>query len=354
VVAVQIGRDSLAALADQPDVVAILPNQKIHLIRPRSVRYETLSSRERRDGITWGLKALGVPELWRRTRGRGVKIAVLDTGVYADHPALQGRVKGFVVVDPLGRRIQATPVFDCGTHGTHVCGTIAGGAASGVAIGVAPEASLYVAAVLIGEPTLQTLVEGLGWAVDHGVDIVNLSLGFTYYEPLFAHVFQLLIDRYGILPVVAIGNENHGNTSSPGNAHNALAVGAVEKAGRRGDVPFFSSGASLVFPEEPADRRLVTKPDVVAPGVRVFSCIPPERKEDDVYEYSVMDGTSMAAPHVSGAAALLMAAKPRAPVGAIVEALRETAWHPSGRAGHRPDNRWGYGLIRPPAALAAL
>ena len=55
-----------------------------------------------------------------------------------------------------------------------------------------------------------------------------MSLGFTYYEPLFAEVFKVLIDQYGILPVVAIGNENHGNTSSPGNAHNAFSVGALE------------------------------------------------------------------------------------------------------------------------------
>jgi serine protease AprX len=170
---------------------------------------------------------------------------------------------------------------------------------------------LFVAGVLVGDATLHTLIEGITWAIEKGADIINMSLGFTYYEPLFAKVFEMLIDQYGIMPVVAIGNENHGNSSSPGNTYNAFSIGAVEKIPRgKIDVPFFSSGASLVFPG--AERgALVTKPDVVAPGVQVFSSIPPERTPDGTFEYSYMDGTSMATPHVAGVAALLMAAKPR-------------------------------------------
>jgi subtilisin family serine protease len=353
VASIEVTRKTLKALATQADVVAVLPDQRIRLIQPKAVDYQALARAERNVGLTWGLKQLEIPALWQRTRGHGVNVAVLDTGVHGDHPALDGRVRSFVMVDPLGRRVETNVSFDAGQHGTHVCGIIAGGRTpDGVAIGVAPEASLLVGAVLIGDATLRTLIEGISWAIEQGADIVNMSLGFSYYEPLFAQVFSLLIDQYGILPVVAIGNENHGNTSSPGNAPNAFAVGAVERVGVRTEVAPFSSGASLVFPGE-GPNALVTKPDVAAPGAQVYSCIPPQSRPDGVYEYTYMDGTSMAAPHVAGVAALLMAAHPEATVQQITVALKNTARHPGGPT-RRPDNRLGFGLIQPLAALAAL
>ena len=179
-----------------------------------------------------------------------------------------------------------------------------------------------------------------------------MSLGFTYYEPMFVEVFNALIHDHDILPIVAIGNDNHGNSSSPGNASNALSVGTVREATRgKTDVASFSSGASLVFPGQ--DDSPVIKPDVVAPGVRVYSCIPPEKPQGEGFEYSYMDGTSMASPHVAGVAALLMAAHPSATVSEIATALKQTARHPGGDH-NRPDNRWGYGIIQPQDALSAL
>jgi serine protease AprX len=354
VTTVEVTRKTLPTLAEKPHVVAILPNQDINLIRPADVDYTDLAKEEAKNGLTWGLEQLEIPRLWETSKGRDINVAVLDTGVYGDHPALEGRVQDFLVVDPLGRRISATPAFDCGTHGTHVCGTIAGGRTpEGVAIGVAPEANLFVAGVLAGNATLRTLLEGISWAVEKGVDIISMSLGFQYYEPLFDQVFTMLLEDYGVLPVVAIGNANHGNTCSPGNAYHAFSVGAVEQKSRgKLEVAFFSSGASLVFPgAEPA--ALVNKPDIVAPGTQVYSCIPPETRPNGTFEYSYMNGTSMATPHVAGVAALLMAAKPDAPVSDVVQVLKETAEHPHGVA-RRPDNRWGYGLVRPMDALKAL
>jgi subtilisin family serine protease len=351
---VEVTRKTLPLLAEQPDILAVMPNQKIQLLKPKEVDYARLAKREARDGLTWGLKQLDIPKLWETTKGKHINIAVLDTGVYGEHPSLTGRVKEFVVIDPLGRRIKPDATFDCSQHGTHVCGTIAGGKTpEGVSIGIAPEATLLVAGVLVGDATLRTLLEGITWAIEKGADVISMSLGFSYYEPLFAEVFGILIGQYGILPVVAIGNENHGNSSSPGNAYNAFSVGAVEKMPRgKLEVAFFSSGASLVFPDaEP--NALVTKPDVVAPGAQVFSCIPPEKRPDGTYEYAYMNGTSMATPHVAGVAALLMAAKPYASVTDIIQVLTETAKHPKGDR-YRPDNRWGYGIIQPVEALEAL
>lgn len=354
VATVEVTRRTLEALAEQPDVVAVLPNQKIHLIQPRRVEYSALVQREQQDSLTWGLKRLEIPKLWETTKGQDINIAVLDTGVYGAHSALNDRVKEFIVIDPLGRRIKTEPSFDCGQHGTHVCGTIAGGQDfNGVAIGVAPQANLFVAGVLIGDTNLRTLMEGISWAIEQGADIINMSLGMGYYEPLFAEILNILLNQYGILPVVAIGNENHGNSSSPGNTYNAFSVGAVEKTSADNvDVTFFSSGASLVFPgKEP--NGLVIKPDVVAPGAQIYSCIPPIKRPNGAFEYNFMDGTSMATPHVAGVAALLMAAHPTAPVTDIIKVLKETANHPDGKD-LRPCNRWGHGLIQPVEALKAL
>jgi len=350
----EVTRKTLPVLAEQSDVVAVLPNQKIQLIQPSKVNYEALTKQESKDGLTWGLKQLDIPKLWETSKGEHINVAVLDTGVYAEHSALTDRVKEFIVIDPLGRRITVEPIFDSGRHGTHVCGTIAGGKTQDdVSIGVAPEANILVAGVLVGDATLRTLMEGISWAVEEGANIINMSLGFSYYEPLFTQLLDILIEQYGILPVVAIGNENHGNSSSPGNAYSAFSVGAVEKMPRgKVDVTFFSGGASLVFPgQEP--NALVTKPDVVAPGAQVYSCIPPEKRPNGTYEYTYMDGTSMATPHVAGVAALLMAAKPEVPVTDIISILKETAKHPQGTE-LRPDNRWGYGLIQPVEALKTL
>jgi subtilisin family serine protease len=351
---VEVTRKTLPELAALPNVVAVLPNQKVRLIRPKEISYRELEKQEAKHKMTWGLRQLEIPEMWRVTKGKEINVAVLDTGVYGDHPALnsQGRrVKEFVMIDPLGRQIKADPSFDGDQHGTHVCGTIAGGKdADGISIGVAPLANLLVAGVLVGEATTRTLLEGMSWAVQHGADIINMSFGWDYYDPHFAQVLDLLLDDFGVLPVVAIGNENHGNTSSPGNSASAFSVGAVEKMPRRKvEVAFFSSGASLLFPGE--TPGIVTKPDVVAPGVQIWSCIPPERRPDGTYQYAYLQGTSMATPHVAGVAALLMAAKPEAPVADIIEVLKETAKHPTG---NRPDNRWGYGIIRPVEALKAL
>ncbi len=343
---------TIGALAAQPGVVAVLPNQPARLIAPRDLVVGGSDDEERSAGATWGLRQMQIPELWQTTRGAGITVAVFDTGVYGNHPALAGRVKDFVVIDPQGRQIATSAPFDIGRHGTHVCGTIAGGTtAEGIAIGVAPEVSLLVATVLLGDTTLRTIMEGIGWAVERGAHIINMSLGFSYYEPLFGEVFATLLKSFDVVPVVAIGNESTGHSSSPGNVSSALAVGAVEQTPRGLDVAFYSGGASLLLPGQTIDD-LVVKPDIVAPGSRIYSCLPPEPYSEGVYEYGIVDGTSMAAPHVAGALALLMAAFPKTSAETIVDALTMTAAHPNGTA--RPDNRWGHGAARPLAALALL
>jgi len=351
----QVTRDSLSDLAQLPGVVAILPNQQVHLIEPTALNHAGPDPAEVQSGLTWGLKRLRIPELWETTRGQGIHVAVLDTGVYAEHKALGDRVKAFVAIDSSGRCVSADASFDAGNHGTHVCGTIAGGkAADKVAIGVAPEAELVVGAVLLGGANVVSVINAISWAVvEQAADVVNMSFGFTYYEPVFSEVLKLYINQYDFVPAVAIGNERHGNSRSPGNAYESFSVGAVGKAGQKVAVAPFSSGVSLAFPEKQGSERFVTKPDVVAPGAGVLSCVPPQSPSGSDERYMRMDGTSMATPHVAGIAALLMSARPEASAADIMGVLKETARHPSGSEA-RPDNRWGYGLVDPVAALKAL
>lgn len=353
VVSMEVTSQTLKSLAKQPDVLAVMPNQEVQIIQPSRVSFSELKSRAKKSSLTWALEHLEIPILWEETQGQGVSIAVLDTGVYGDHPALMGRVQEFIIFDPLGRPIEAGPSFDSDLHGTHVCGTIAGGQTEdGVNIGVAPGADLLVAGVALGRATVHAVIEGIAWAVEKGADIINMSLGFEYYEPHFTYIFDRLIQD-DILPVAAIGNESQGSSDSPGNAHNALSIGAIEQITRRRvEVASYSSGASMVFPSK-QEHTIVTKPDLVAPGSQVYSCIPPENRPDGNFNYAFMDGTSMAAPHVSGVAALLMAAHPTVPVRELIQVLKETADHPKGEI-YRPDNRWGFGQIRPVEALRSL
>ncbi|QTA83776.1 Peptidase S8/S53 domain-containing protein [Desulfonema limicola] len=350
---VQVTRESLLELSEIPEVLAVMPDHELHLIEPVNMPDIPVSLIEKNDKMTWGIKRLEIPKLWETTKGRGAKVAVLDTGVYGDHPALKSRLKSFILIDPMGRRINAKPSFDAASHGTHVCGTIAGGRDyQEVSIGVAPEASLFAAGILLGGSTVATTIEGLVWAIEKGAGVINMSYGSNRYEPRYELIFRNLIENYDILPVVSIGNSGLGNTGSPGNIASAFSVGAFQKGAENVDfIAPFSSGGSLVFPGDP-HHEIITKPDVAAPGVGVYSCIPPLKNSHEE-QYAYQSGTSMAAPHVSGVAALLMSAYPGARAKEIMEVLKQTAVHPDGNK-KRPDNRWGYGMINPAAACKAL
>ena len=111
--------------------------------------------------------------------GKGVKVGVLDTGVDASHPDLQGKVADWAEFDSNGEEVPNSQPHDTARHGTHVAGTIAGGRSSGRWIGMAPDAKLAVAIALDGVQggTDAQVLAGIDWAVDRGVDVLNMSLG---------------------------------------------------------------------------------------------------------------------------------------------------------------------------------
>ena len=352
----KISKKELNRLASLDNVLAIIPNLKIKEIKPTATYWEDPDQAELADGVTWGIKELRIDELWEKgINGDGVKVAVLDTGVDGEHEALKGKISDYALIDNAGRikKFQNNETYDSGRHGTHVCGTIAGDKCKThqLNIGVAPGAQLLVGAVLAGKGNLTSLFNGIEWAMLNGARIINMSLGISTYEPKLSEYCEELVEEHNIIPIAAIGNESHGNSSSPGNNSFALGVGAVEKGfrGRLG-VAHYSSGASLKLN---GDEPFIVKPDIVAPGSGVYSCIPSESRYERSYNYVKFDGTSMACPHVSGICALLLQKFPDAKAFEIIEVLKSTAEYKVHRS-VPPDNRWGFGMVRPYKAIEKL
>ncbi|MEU3603779.1 S8 family serine peptidase [Streptomyces sp. NPDC006798] len=240
---------------------------------------------------------IGAPAAWARSLdGTGVKIAVLDTGIDASHPDLAGRVvaaKNFST---------AAGSEDKHGHGTHVASIAAGkGVKDRRFKGVAPGAELINAKVLNdgGSGDDSGIVAGIDWAVAQGADVLNLSLGgydTPELDPLEAQINKVSAEK-GVLFAVAAGNSGPEarTIDSPGSAEAALTVGAVDDNDRLAD---FSS----VGPRA-GDGGL--KPDVTAPGVATTAAAAAGTTGQNPPGYTTMSGTSMATPHVAGAAAIL-------------------------------------------------
>ncbi|MFD8570599.1 S8 family serine peptidase [Streptomyces sp. NPDC059639] len=246
---------------------------------------------------------IGAPAAWQAGYdGKGVKVAVVDTGVYADHPDLAGKVVA-------AKNFSTSPDdVDHQGHGTHVASTIAGsGAKSGGKYkGVAPGASIIAAKVLddTGSGADSDIIAGIDWSVAQGADVVNMSLGGTDTPDL--DPLEETVNRYsesdGVLFAVAAGNEGPGDSTvgTPGSADSALTVGAVDSDDKTAD--FSSRGPRL------GDGAI--KPDVTAPGVDITAASSPGsviagEVGENPEGYVTISGTSMATPHVAGSAALL-------------------------------------------------
>jgi subtilisin family serine protease len=244
---------------------------------------------------------IGAPAAWQRgLTGAGVRVAVLDTGIDTDHPDLAGKVA-------VGEDFTGTGGIEDGFgHGTHVASIITGtGAASGGKYrGVAPDVTLAVGKVLddSGYGTDDSVLAGMRWAAaESGAKVVNMSLGADPsdgQDPMSLAV-NTLSRQYGTLFVIAAGNFGvDRSVASPGAADDALTVGSVSKQDKPSD--FSSRGPRL------GDGA--AKPEISAPGGGIVAAAPagvPPLGEPVGDSYQKLDGTSMATPHVAGAAAIL-------------------------------------------------
>ncbi|MER5312029.1 S8 family serine peptidase [Streptomyces sp. NPDC002773] len=241
-------------------------------------------------------KQVHAPEAWAAGYdGTGTKVAVLDTGADAEHPDLKGRVtasENFTDSETAGDRQG---------HGTHTLSTVGGsGAASGGRNkGVAPGAALLNGKVLndSGSGAASWIIAGMEWAVAQGADVVSMSLGSPVptdcTDPMSAAAEELAQNE-GTLFVVAAGNTGPtlNTVSSPGCAPGVLTVGATD---RDDSTAYFSSRGPTIV-------QHTLKPEIAAPGVGISAAAAGGR---GIYAYQAMSGTSMATPHVAGAAALV-------------------------------------------------
>ncbi|AOQ24757.1 hypothetical protein MTAT_04440 [Moorella thermoacetica] len=269
--------------------------------------------------VDWGVSLVMAPMAWHKTRGENVKVAVLDTGIDVNHPDLAPNIvtgRNFTSAD-------TNNFQDNAGHGSHCAGLIAGCDNGRGVVGVAPRAKLLVGKILgdNGSGTLESVAQGVKWAIENGADIISMSLGTNAQPPEdFHEVFKEAMAK-GILVVAAAGNE-HGSVNWPAAYDEVIAVTAI---GPTFDPATFSN--------------LGPQAEVAAPGVNILSCFPPST-------YAILSGTSMATPIVSGVLALYISylkSLNQKPDYNLVRQHLDQATVDLGQLGR--DIHYGYGLV---------
>lgn len=235
---------------------------------------------QRAERLRWAEQLLRLPEVWRRTQGEGVRVAVLDTGVDPDHPDLAGAIERT-------RDFTGEGIEDLNGHGTHCAGVIAARRNEIGFIGTAPLAMLLIGKVLrdSGGGTLQAVADAVRWAVDEKVDIISLSLGAPEGDAALHEAIHTALAK-GVIVICAAGNSGAlfaNNIGYPGRYGSVITVAAHDQHGQPSG--FSSRGAEI---------------DFMAPGQDIWSTY---RQGG----YAKLSGTSMATPFVAGLAALVLA-----------------------------------------------
>ncbi|UMR29650.1 S8 family serine peptidase [Massilia sp. MB5] len=277
-------------------------NANVVLVQPLSA-WPQLSNFPQRQVLGWGQKAMRLDQLPDQYRGQGIKVAVIDSGAAAlTHADLKQIRYGFDILNKKDH--PDTWTDDVISHGSHCAGVIAGANNGQGVRGFAPDAEIHVCKLFPGGQISQ-LIDALEYCIEKQIDVVNLSLGGA--EPSEALEQQILrAKRAGIACIVAAGNSG-GAVQYPASSPNVLAVAAI---GKLGEFPSDSGHSQTISKFVDADGHFAAKfscfgPEVAvcAPGVAITSSVPGNN-------YAVWDGTSMAAPHITGLAALVLAHHP--------------------------------------------
>lgn len=273
----------------------------------------------------WGPKAMGIENALTASvqKGFGVVIAIADTGVDYNHPEFDTRVlDGYdTFTGNYGREF----IMDYYGHGTHVAGIAAANLNQAKMVGIAPQASILPVKVLDdnGGGSDYSIALGIIWAVEHGADVINLSLGGKGYSQAMQDAVDFAIDNE-VAVVVAMSNTGKNEVMYPAGCSGVIAVGALD--GSLNSATFSTTGRHITLS---------------APGADIYSSIPEGG-------YATWNGTSMAAPHIAGAIALLLAEQPALTVGDIQSRLIASTIDLDVPGF---DEKTGYGLLDLPTFL---
>ncbi len=273
--------------------------------QPNYLRQVAMSSNDPRFGDQWGLRRIEAPLAWDTTTGTStVVVAVIDTGVDLNHPDLQGHlVDGYDFIRP-----DRAPQDDNG-HGTHVAGTIAATLNNNVGIAdVAPNVSVMPVKVFgrTGRGNDDGVAEGLYWAVDHGAWVINMSFGPAFSGTQATPMVEEAIEyasSMGAVVILAAGNRGTSEPPTLSQSQGVISVAATMPNDAR--APFSNHGPWV---------------HVGAPGTGIMSTF-----FDGTSTYRIESGTSVAAPHVAGVAALLLSLRPSLSPAEVDAIIRSTA-----------------------------
>lgn len=277
----------------------------------------------------WSLDHVNAEKAWATTKGSGVVVAVVDTGVDLEHPDLKDNlVKGYNAEKP-GELPQ-----DGHYHGTHVAGIVAAVANNGQGVtGIAPEAKIMPVRT-ISRGGVAEVADGITWAADHGAKVINLSLGWDYpsssVEETIKRAVKYAVDKNVVVCAALSNSSRYNPRSTPDNLsgkpgfEGVVGVGNIDKNDRRGGAP--------------GEWKSVS-----SPGTRIMSTLPNNR-------YGNLTGTSMATPMVAGIAALMLSQNPGMKNSEVRDRLMATATD-LGDDGF--DKNFGAGKVNAAAVLAA-
>lgn len=287
----------------------------IDYVEPNFIYHVQAAPNDPNFSDSWGVGAINAPDVWGVTQGDGITVAVVDTGVSADNPDLAGQV-----LPGINLLNNTTDASDDHGHGTHVAGTIAAIANNGIGVaGVAPHAKILPIKVLdsSGSGTNETIANGILEAVRRGARVINLSLGGTDDSQTIRGAIAQA-ESAGVVVVCAAGNDGNTENFFPAACDGTIAVGALDHSNQRA---YFSNYGNYV--------------NIAAPGVNIGSL---------GFQGGIasMSGTSMAAPHVAGTAALLLSAFPQLNPHNVLTAMQ--------RGGHPTT---GFSMAAPPVATDA-